>query len=115
MKTGAAELQNGASSLSDGASALYQGSLRLKDGILALTDGVQQLRDGAMQLSDGLKEFNEEGIEKLVDAVDGNLEGVLTRLRAALDASKRYRSFSGIDESMDGTVKFIFRTDSIGA
>ena len=87
----------------------------MKDGIPALTDGIQQLRDGAMQLSDGLKEFNEEGIEKLVDAVDGNLEGVLTRLRAALDASKRYRSFSGIDESMDGTVKFIFRTDSIGA
>lgn len=114
LQTGAAALQAGASGLSDGASTLYQGSLRLKDGIPALTDGIQQLRDGAMQLSDGMKEFNEEGVEKLVDAVDGDLESLLTRLRAALDASKRYQSFSGIDDSMDGTVKFIFRTDSIG-
>ena len=114
LQAGAAELQEGASSLSGGASALYQGSLRLKDGIPALTDGMQQLRDGAMQLSDGLKEFNEEGIEKLVDAVDGDLENLLARLRGALDASKRYQSFSGMDDSMDGTVKFIFRTDSIG-
>lgn len=114
LQAGAAELQNGASSLSDGASALHQGSLRLKDGIPALTDGIQQLRDGAMQLSDGLEEFNEEGIEKLVDAVDGDLEDLLTCLRTALDASKRYQSFSGMDDSMDGTVKFIFRTDSIG-
>ncbi len=114
LQAGAAELQEGASSLSGGASALYQGSLRLKDGIPALTDGMQQLRDGAMQLSDGLKEFNEEGIEKLVDAVDGDLENLLARLRGALDASKRYQSFSGMEDAMDGTVKFIFRTDSIG-
>lgn len=114
LQAGAQELQNGASSLSGGAAALYQGSLRLKDGIPALTDGIQQLRDGAMQLSDGLKEFGEEGIEKLVDAVDGDLEGLLTRLRTALDASKRYQSFSGLSDSMYGTVKFIFRTDSIG-
>ena len=26
---------------------------------------MKQLRDGAMQLSDGLKQFNEEGVEKL--------------------------------------------------
>lgn len=114
LQAGAAELQEGASSLSGGASALYQGSLRLKDGIPALTDGMQQLRDGATQLSDGLKEFNEKGIEKLVDAVDGDLENLLARLRGALDVSKRYQSFSGMEDTMDGTVKFIFRTDSIG-
>lgn len=115
LQAGAQELQNGVDSFSGGASALYQGSLRLKEGIPALTDGIQQLRDGAMQLSDGLKEFNEEGIEKLLDAVNGDLDGLLTRLRAALNASKRYQSFSGIDDSMDGRVRFLYRTASVGA
>ena len=69
--------------------------------------------DWYMQLSDGLKEFNEQGVQKLVDAVDGNLTGLITRLRATIDVSKNYRSFSGIDDSMDGQVKFIYRTDAI--
>lgn len=37
------------------------------------------LRDGAMQLSDGLKQLNEEGFQKLVDAMDGDVEPLLER------------------------------------
>ena len=114
LTAGTEELQSGAVSLSGGASALYQGAQRLKGSIPALTGGIQQLRDGAMQLSEGLKEFSEEGIDKLIEAVDGNLDNLLTRLRAALDASKHYQSFSGLDDAMDGQVKFIYRTDSVG-
>lgn len=69
--------------------------------------------DGAMQLSDGLKEFNEQGVQKLVDAVDGDLTGLTTRLRATIDMSESCRSFSGINDDMDGQVKFIYRTDAI--
>ena len=43
------------------------GAQRLQSNMPALLNGVKQLRDGAMQLSDGLKQFNEEGVEKLVD------------------------------------------------
>ena len=77
-------------------------------------DGITQLRDGAMQLSDGLREFNEKGIQKLVDAVDGDLDGLLTRFRATRDVSLHYKNFAGASEDMDGQVKFIYRTDSIG-
>lgn len=35
-------------------------------------------------------------------------------LRATLDAAKHYDNFSGLDKGMDGRVKFIYRTDSIG-
>ena len=66
-----------------------------------------------MQLSNGLEEFNEKGIQKLVDAVDGDLAGLTTRLRATVDVSKNYHSFSGANENMDGQVKFIYRTDTI--
>ena len=68
-----------------------------------------------MSLSDGLKKFNEEGVQKLVDAVQGGLAGVLTRIRATADVSRDYNNFSGIADGMDGQVKFIYRTASIQA
>ena len=71
------------------------------------------MRDGALTLSDGLKQFNEQGVQKLVDAVDGDLGSLLTRVKATVDVSKDYRSFSGLSDDMSGQVKFIYRTDAI--
>lgn len=113
LKEGTANLKGGAGSLDSGAGDLYNGILSLKDGSDALAGGVKQLRDGSMELSDGLKQFKEEGIQKLADVVDGDLNGLITRLRATSDVSKNYKSFSGISDEMEGQVKFIYRTDSI--
>lgn len=55
-------------------------ALELKNGIPALSDGVSQLRDGAMQLNDGLNELNEKGIQKLIDAVNGDVSSLAARL-----------------------------------
>ena len=115
LASGAADLKNGTAQLKDGAAALYDGILQLKNGTPALVDGVSQLKDGAMQLSDGLKKFNEEGIQKIVDLIDGDLDNVVARLRATVDVSKNYRNFSSISDGMDGQVQFIYRTDEIKA
>ena len=114
LKNGMDDLKEGTGKLSTGAGALYAGILKIKDGAPALVDGITQLRDGSLKLSDGLKEFNEKGIQKLVEAVDGDLAGVVTRLRATIDVSKDYQTFSGLSDEMDGQVKFIYRTESIG-
>lgn len=111
LKAGADSLKEGSGKLYDGASELYNGILTLKNGAPALVDGITQLRDGAMQLSDGLEEFNEKGIQKLVEAVDGDLDDLVERIRATIDVSKGYQSFS--DSNMDGQVKFLYRTESI--
>jgi len=115
LLAGAKGLSSGAAALKEGSQTLYQGIMQLKNGSGALTDGVSQLKDGAMQLSDGLKAFNEQGIQKLVEAVDGDLGSIVTRLRAICDVSKNYKSFSGISDDMDGQVKFIYRTEAIKA
>lgn len=115
LNAGAGQLKAGSAELNAGANDLYNGILTLKNGTPALTKGVTDLRDGAMSLSDGLKQLNEEGIQKLVDAVDGDLGGLVTRIRATADVSKNYNSFSGISDDMSGQVKFIYRTDSIEA
>lgn len=113
LKAGTDDLKAGTSQLYAGAAQLYDGILTLKNGTPALVDGVTQLRDGSMQLSDGLKALNEQGLQKVVEMIDGDLTGIFTRLRATIDVSKNYRSFSGIGDGMDGQVKFIYRTDEI--
>lgn len=113
VASGAEGLQAGAGKLTAGAEELSKGAAALKEAGPALTAGVTELRDGAKELSDGLVEFNEEGIEKLVDAVDGDLTGLMDRLRAVSDAAKSYRSFAGIDSESEGQVKFVYRTKAI--
>ena len=114
LKTGADALKAGTSELSAGAAELLRGIQTMKDSTPALLDGITQLREGSMELSDGLKQFNEEGIQKLIEAVDGDLDGLSDRIRVTADVAKHYTSFSGICEEMDGDVKFIYKTDSIG-
>lgn len=114
LKAGSAQLKEGAGTLAGGAATLAGGIGSLKEGSGALIGGVTKLKDGAMQLSDGMKEFNEKGVQKIADALDGDLNGLVTRLQATADAAKAYKSFAGIPDGMDGNVKFIYRTESIG-
>ena len=113
LNDGTANLKNGTAKLSSGANELYNGILTLKDGTPALVDGVSKLKNGSMQLSDGLKEFNEQGVQKLVSAVNGDLKGLVERIKATADVSKNYKSFSGLSDDMSGEVKFIYKTDEI--
>ena len=113
LKAGTDNLKSGTSRLSTGASELSSGILDLKNATPALADGISQLRDGSMRLSDGLNEFNEQGIQKLVDALGGNLDGLMSRFRATKDVSMHYKNFAGASEDMDGQVKFVYRTEAV--
>ena len=115
LNTSISSVKDGADSLSAGAGQLYDGILTMQNSAPALIDGVTQLRDGAMELSDGLKEFNEKGVRKLVDAFDGGLGGLVDRVDAVKAVSERYTSFSGISPDMDGQVKFVWRTEAVDA
>lgn len=108
---GASAILSGSSDLYDGAGQLSDGLTQLNSSVPALVDGVTQLHDGAQQLSDGLKEFSDESIQKLSGLVDGDLDTLLARVNAIVDVSRNYRTFSGLDDAMDGQVKFIYRTD----
>lgn len=100
----------GLKSYTAGVAEAKDGAVKLNSNMPDLIDGVKKLRDGAGELADGLKELNEEGIQKLVDAFDGDLELLSDRLRAARDVSRSYQGFT--TSSSDG-VKFIFRTEAI--
>ena len=123
---GAAQLQSLKAQL-DSYNTFYQGLVTYTNGVAdaaaganalnqampALLSGIGDLKDGALQLSDGLAEFNEEGVQKLVDVLGGDFASVLTRFQATVDVSKDYQSFAGLRGDLDGDVKFIYKTDAI--
>lgn len=112
LSAGVNSLRDGADSLAGGAKQLNEGVQALRQNVPALVDGVTQLHDGAGELADGLAEFNEKGVQRIVDALDGDLELLADRLEATVNAAKNYRTFSGGEEA-GGQVKFIYRTEAI--
>ena len=113
LKTGADALKDGTGKLYDGAEALNGGLEQLKSNIPALKNGVSELYNGSVLLKDGITEFNEKGIQKLTEAVEGELEGLVSRVRALGGLAADYNNFAGIADDMGGQVKFIYRTEEI--
>ena len=112
LNSGAGALVDGSKQLEDGAEELKSGVGELKDSVPELTDGIELLKNGSEELYDGLCEFNEEGIEKLVDAFDGDIASLSERLKAVKDLSAACDTYSGKSEGMNGIVKFIYRTEA---
>jgi putative membrane protein len=119
--SGAAKaLNEGAQGLDAGIAKAQEGAGKLNDGIQEMeekmpefVDGVKKLSDGTMELSDGLKKFRDEGISKITELVDGELGTAADRLGATVDAAKSYSTFAGLGKDMNGTTKFIYKTDEI--
>ena len=113
LEDGASKLRDGAAELKDGTEELKDGTGELKDGSRELTDGVSKLRDGSGELKDGTIEFNEDGIQKLLNMFNGDLQELSDRLDAVKSAAKGYQSFSGISDGVQGNVRFIYKTAAI--
>lgn len=113
LTSNSAALVSGVNKLDGASDKLISGGGKLSDGATKLTDGVNKLYDGSVELHDGMVKFDKEGISKLYDTVNDDLQGVLDRLKALKKLGDNYKSFSGKSDSMDGSVKFIIKTDEI--
>ena len=113
LKDGAAQLANGAATLVGNNEALKNGAAQVTDATGQLSDGVGTLQDGAHQLADGIVEFNESGIEKIVNSYNGDLKPLLERMQAVLDAGADYQTYTDIADGVNGSVKFIYKTAAI--
>ena len=113
LASGASTLDSNSQALKDGASDLYDGTVTLSDGTVTLNDGAQALMEGAKELSDGMVKFDEEGIQKLSSAFDGDIQSFTDRLQAIEDASTEYTTFSGVSDGSTSSVKFIIKTEGV--
>ncbi len=113
LDDGTGQLDTGLAALLAGSKTLAGGTAQLSDGASQLADGAQQAADGSVQLSDGLQQFNEQAVQKIVDAFSGNLGSLADKTKAIVQAGKNYNNFCGITSGTEGHVKFIYETDAI--
>ena len=113
LNDGAGDLKDGMETLDDGIGTLKDGVGTLKDGVFTLDEGMNSLDEGALELLNGMFEFDEEGISKLTELFGDDVQDVVDRLKAVADAGKEYNTFTGLSEDMDGSVKFVIRTESV--
>lgn len=113
LKDGTGKLVEGVTTLNDGAGELKDGADALKEGVLTLDEGVGDLDEGALALVDGIFQFDEEGISKLTDLFGDDVQDVVDRLEAVSNAGKEYNTFTRLPENVDGSVRFIIKTEAV--
>lgn len=80
------------------------------NGIKQLADGANELHAGTTELQNGLTAFKYQGIDKLVNFANRDLNGFVMNLRKSVEAASSYRSYA---TSTAHSTKFIFKTPSI--
>lgn len=111
LTKGTSDMADGEKKLASGASQLADGMTKLNDNSDALVDGVDKLGNGADKLRKGMSELYKQGIKKIVDMYNDDLKGTLDSANAMIDAGKGYKTFTRLPSDMDGSVKFIYKTD----
>lgn len=122
LTSGIKQLVDGSNTLVANNAQLNSGALQLADGTNQIVSGVDQLTtgsktlsEGAHTLADGMVQFNEEGINKILDAYNGDLKPFTDKLQAVIDAGEEYQTYSAIADGQMGSVKFIYKLASIDA
>ncbi len=99
--------------LGQGLNQLTDGLNSLNDGANTLDSGASELHQGADTLAQGVKTFNEEGIKKICNYVNGDLKDITERVEKLAELSKDYDNFTMLNGENSGNVKFIMIMDAI--
>ena len=113
MSEGTATLNSGSTQLKQGLNTLDAGGTKLGTASNQLTEGANTLSEGATTLAEGITKFNEEGIDKICDYINGDLKDISARLEKLQELSEDYNNFTMLNDGNKGNVKFIMIMDSI--
>jgi putative membrane protein len=113
IDTATGKLASGTATLYEGGIAYTDGVSKLKDGGVKLDDGVTELKNGAGELKDGMTKFDNEGINKLSDAFNGDIKPLKDRINAVKENGDNYKIFSEVKDGTTSSVKFVITTDGI--
>lgn len=100
--------------LRSGAASLREGTGKLSSGMSEADSAVKQLFESSLELKDGMAQLDSDGIQQLAELVRGDLESVFHRLQAVQDYAAEQESFAGSPDGVESSVKFIYKTDTIG-
>ena len=113
LKFGTNKLAIGSSKLNDGIQTLDGSTKKLTDANGQLTEGAENLAKGSKELSNGIKTFNEQGINKICNYVEGKGKNVTDRIQKLRELSEEYNNFTILNDGDYGNVKFIMIIDAI--
>lgn len=105
-----AELTDGISVLKSGAIDLSSGANQLATGANDLAAGTNQLATGVNTLNDGLSIFQQQGLNKLINFANHDLNSFTSNLRTTVNAASSYHHYSNQNAT---SVKFIFKTPAL--
>jgi len=98
--------------LAEGTDQLNTAVSAVKHGSSELAKGIANFQDDSLSILNGMEGLDRETLKKLADAVSES-ETVIPRLKATVDVTQKYQSFTGINPGTNGSVRFIYRTSSI--
>ena len=113
ISEGTATLNSGSNQLKQGLNTLDAGGTELGTASNQLTEGANTLSEGSTTLAEGITKFNEEGIDKICDYINGDLKDISARLEKLQELSEDYNNFTMLNDGNKGNVKFIMIMDSI--
>ena len=113
LLSGSNKLQTGAQNLQTGSKQLESGVNTLSSATTQLNNGANQVADGTNTLADGITTFNEEGIKKICDVINGDVKDLDERVEKLTDLSKSYNTFTMVDGKNESEVKFIMVVDAV--
>ena len=99
------------STLGSALSELTNGLETIDNGVSALAVGTNKLDNGALQLASGVKTFNDQGISKINNLVNGDLRNFASRLEKINELANEYNNYAGIQDGTEGEIRFIMIVD----
>lgn len=109
------KIQTGIGTIAGATTQVNNGAATLSKGAGTLDSGVAELVSGAVDLNDGALKLNEEGIRKITNIFGKDAKEAAKEIEDMIQDGKDYKSFSGINNEMTGSVRFILKTEEIKA
>ena len=103
------------SQLYEGTNKAAAGGNELNNATNQVASGISQLHDGSVQLDDGMGQFKEEAVDTISEFVKNDLQDLLDRVKATVDAAGEYTIFSDAASGKSTSVKFIYETAAVKA
>ena len=107
------KVQENMTALTQGLGELSYGLDQLDTGASQFKAGTQSLADGARELSDGMNRFDKDGIQKIIDFINGDLKDIKGRVQKLKDLAEEYNNFTKKANGVKSDVKFVIVIDEI--
>lgn len=84
----------------------------VSDAFDTIIAGIDRLTSGANNLQTGMAKFDREGIQPMVNFVNGNVKAASNKVERLIELANNYQSYAGLADNAKGETKFIMMIDA---